>query len=232
LKYLIINADDFGYTRGVNRGVREAHEHGPLRSAGLMVNTPGTTEAVEMARSMPHLSLGLHVNFTNEAQRLFDLDDPEACRVELRRQFDRFVDLVGRLPTHIDSHQHVHRDSRRLPLFRELAEEHGIPLRERPPVKYLGGFYAQWEYGVSEPDKVSFEALSRMIRTEVEDGITEVACHPGYVDPEADLVYHKEREIEVETLCDSRLRPLLEEESIRLISYDDVPEILREASDH
>ncbi len=224
MKYLIINADDFGYTRGVNRGVRETHERGLLTSAGLMVNTPATEEAVEMAKGMPRLSLGLHVNFTNEAQRLFDLDDSVACRVELRRQFDRFVELVGRLPSHLDSHQHVHRDSRRLPHFRELAEEHAIPLRENGPVVYLGGFYGQWEYGVSSPDKVGFEAIEAIVRLEVGPGVTELACHPGYVDPEADLVYHSEREIEVATLCDTRLPRLLDEEGIRLISYCELPE--------
>jgi chitin disaccharide deacetylase len=226
LKHLIINADDFGYTRGVNRGVREVYDRGTLTSAGLMVNTPGTAEAVTMARDMPRLSLGLHVNFTNEAQRLFDLDDSAACRVELRRQLDRFVELVGRLPSHVDSHQHVHRDSRRLLHFRELAREHGLPLREEPPVVYLGGFYGQWEYGVSSPEKVGFDAIATIIRREVEDGVTELACHPGYAEPEASLVYDSEREIEVSTLCDPRLPQLLEEAGIRLISYDELPRVL------
>lgn len=224
MKYLIINADDFGYTRGVNRGVREAHERGLLTSAGLMVNTPGTGEAVEMARDMPRLSLGLHVNFTNEAQRLFDFDDPAICRVELQRQFDRFVELLGRLPSHLDSHQHVHRDSRRLPFFRELAAAHGVPLRDDGPVVYVGGFYGQWEYGVSSPDKVGFSAIERIVRLEVGPGITELACHPGYVDGGAELVYNTEREIEVATLCDPRLPRLLDEEGIRLISYRELPE--------
>jgi chitin disaccharide deacetylase len=226
LKYLIINADDFGYTRGVNRGVLEAHERGLLTSAGLMVNTGATAEAVEMAGNMPGLSLGLHVNFTNEAQRLFDIDDAAACRVELLRQFDRFVELVGRIPSHLDSHQHVHRDTRRLPHFRELAEEHGIPLRENGPVVYLGGFYGQWEYGVSSPDKVGFEAIEQIVRLEVGHGVTELACHPGYVDLDVDLVYHSEREIEVATLCDARLPRLLDEEGVRLISYHQLPEAL------
>jgi len=231
MKELIINADDFGYTRGVNRGIREAHERGPLTSTSLMVNAPATAEAVAIARDLPRLSLGIHVNFTNEAQRLFDIDDPVACGVELRRQFDQFVAMVGRLPSHMDSHQHVHRDPRRLSGFRALAEEHHIPFRDDAPVVYLGSFYGQWEYGVSSPDKVGFEAIAALIREKVRDGITELACHPGYVDPEADLVYHSEREIEVSTLCDPRLRQLIEEEGIQLIGYRDLPRAVAALAD-
>ncbi|MGH7420859.1 MAG: ChbG/HpnK family deacetylase, partial [Candidatus Rokuibacteriota bacterium] len=151
MKFLIINADDFGYGGGVNRAIALLHDRGVVTSAGLMVNTPSTAEAVALAAARPRLSLGLHVNFTNEAQRLVDFDDPEVCRRELRRQFDHFVALTGRPPTHLDSHQHVHRREDCEPTFLELAEEHGLPLRERPPVTFKGGFYGQWEYGVSEP---------------------------------------------------------------------------------
>jgi predicted glycoside hydrolase/deacetylase ChbG (UPF0249 family) len=226
VKLLIVNADDFGYGHGVNRGVAEAHDRGVVTSAGLMVNTPGTAEAVRMAAERPALSLGLHVNFTNEAQRLVEFDDPVICRSELRRQFDRFVALTGRLPTHIDSHQHVHRDGRRLPHFEELAAEHGLPLRDHPPVTYKGGFYAQWEYGVSDPSKVSLEALEGMLRREVRDGVTELGCHPGYYDPDAQFVYHREREDELRTLCAPEVRAILDEEGIRLISYHQLAESL------
>ena len=74
MKFLIINADDFGYGCGVNRAVALLHDQGVVTSAGLMVNTPGTVEAVALASTRPRLSLGLHVNFTNEAQRLVEFE--------------------------------------------------------------------------------------------------------------------------------------------------------------
>jgi predicted glycoside hydrolase/deacetylase ChbG (UPF0249 family) len=225
---LIVNADDFGYSRGVNRGILEAHEHGVVTSVGLMVNTPATDEAVGLAASHPALSLGLHVNFTNEAQRLVEFDDPAVCRAELRRQVDRFVALVGRLPTHLDSHQHVHRDPRRLSHFQELAGELDLPLRESSAVVYKGGFYAQWEYGVSDPSKVSLDALVGMLRHEVFDGVTELGCHPGYYDPAAEFVYHHDRELELASLCAPGVRDVLREEGIRLISYHQLSEALAE----
>lgn len=219
MKFLIINADDFGYGGGVNRAIAQLHDRGVVTSAGLMVNTPSTAEAVALAAARPRLSLGLHVNFTNEAQRLVDFDDPEVCRRELRRQFDHFVALTGRPPTHLDSHQHVHRREDCEPTFLELAEEHGLPLRERPPVTFKGGFYGQWEYGVSEPAKVSFEALTRILSTEVTRGIYELAVHPGYHDADATWVYHEDRQRELETLSDPRVPGLLRDLGVQLISY-------------
>jgi len=79
MKFLIINADDFGYGAGVNRAIVLLHDQGVVTSAALMVNTPGTAEAVALASTRPRLALGLHVNFTNEAERRFleRLEDPE-----------------------------------------------------------------------------------------------------------------------------------------------------------
>ena len=134
-----------------------------------------------------------------------DLESPRAIRAELRGQFERYLDLLGALPTHVDSHQHIHRDRRVRPFFEELADEHSLPLRDRPPVVFKGGFYGQWEYGVSDRAKVSLPALERILRQELTEGIYEMSCHPGFVDPEFECVYHQDREWELETLCDPRL---------------------------
>ena len=222
MRYLIVNADDFGYGAAINRGIAHSIDHGVVTSAGLMVNTPGTEEAVRMAAERKALSLGLHVNFTNEAHRLVEFDDPELCDAELRRQFDRFVELVGRPPTHIDGHQHVHRFCPAI--FRALAEEHGVPLREQPPVVFKGGFYAQWQYGVSEPSKVGLGTLAHILRSEIVDGVYELAVHPGYSDPAVHYVYDHDRELELATLCDPAVPKIIRDEGIRLISYHDLPE--------
>lgn len=219
MRFLIVNADDFGYGPAINRGIAEAHDRGVLTSASLMVNTPGTDEAVRMAAVRPALSLGLHVNVTNEAQRLVEFDEPETCRAELRRQFERFVALVGRKPTHLDSHQHVHRRRPCLPRFLELARAEGLPLRDQPPVTFKGGFYAQWEYGVSNATKVSYDALHGILSRELKDGIYELAVHPGFHDPEVEYTYHRDRELELQTLCDPRVRGLIVDLGIRPISY-------------
>lgn len=231
MKFLIVNADDFGYGAAVNRGIVEAIDRGVVTSVGLMVNTPGTAEAVAFARARPHVSVGLHTNFTNEAQRLVEFDDPPVCRAALREQFERFCDLLGRKPTHLDSHQHVHRRRPCNPSFLELAREHGIPLRDQAPVTFKGGFYGQWEYGVSDPSKVSYEALERILAHELDRGVYELACHPGYFDPEAEYVYHRDRENELRTLTDPRTRALIQRLGLRHISYHELPDAVRGLAD-
>ena len=231
-KYVIFNADDFGYSGGINRGIVEAHERGVVTSATLVVNGPSTEEAVALAKSHPGLSVGLHINFTNEAQRLIDLESSDECRDELRRQYARFLELMGTKPTHLDSHQHVHRHWMRRPLFEELAREVGLPMRDLPPVTFKGGFYAQWEYGVSTPEKVSVDALLRILSREIDEGVYEMSCHPGYYDPALEAVYHRDREHELATLTDPRLRGLIEALGIRIISYRDLAAITEPARGH
>ncbi len=221
MKFCIFNADDFGYGHAVNRGIVEAHTRGVVTATTMVVNGIAVDEAVRLARELPGLSVGLHVNFTNEAERLFDFADLGLVRRELRRQFDVFCQRMGRKPAHIDSHQHVHREPERRCIFQELAREQRIPLRDELPVIFKGGFYAQWEYGKGDPDKVGVPALSWLLKNEVHHGgIYEWSCHPGYFDPAVSYVYHREREWELETLCAPAIRQLLALEGIEVINYD------------
>ena len=183
------------------------------------------------ARERPRLSVGLHVNFTNEAQRLVEFDDPLTCRAELRRQFDLFCELMGRLPTHLDSHQHVHRDRRRRPFFRELAREHGIPLRDSSPVVFKGGFYGQWEYGVSDPAKVSYEALDDASwRNELTGGHLRAGRATRATSTRSSRwSTTATASSSSATLCDPRLPGFLDEHGITLIGFGDLPAVLARA---
>jgi chitin disaccharide deacetylase len=227
VKFVIFNADDFGYGKQVTRGIVDAHRNGVVTATTMVVNGEAAHEAAELAMGLPGLSVGLHANFTNEATSWFDIENEALVRDELQRQFDRFVELMGRKPAHLDSHQHVHRARGRRPIFRALARAHGLPLRDEPPVVFRGGFYGQWEYRVFDPSKVSAEALGRMLREEVHHGmIYEISCHPGYFDPEREYVYHLERESELRTLCDPRVRDVLREQRIEVINYDLLPAVI------
>ena len=129
-KWLIVNADDFGASAGVNRGIIEAHARGIVTSASFMVTGRAAAEAVELARDHPDLALGLHWDVGGEDERDFDLRDHAAVRDEFRRQLECFHDMLGRPPTHLDSHRHAHREIRKL--FQELVEPLGVPLRAMP----------------------------------------------------------------------------------------------------
>src|ERR1041384_5283397 len=117
-KYLIVNADDFGLSDGVNRGIIEAFERGIVTSASLMVRQPAAAAAATDAASHPKLSVGLHLDlgewvFQNgEWVILYSVvatDDPKAVGAETSHQLSQFRRLMGRNPTPLDSHQHVHR---------------------------------------------------------------------------------------------------------------------------
>lgn len=214
---LIVNADDLGLSAGVNEAIEECHVHGIVTSASLLVDGAAAEDAAARAREHDRLSVGLHWN--GDA---VDLDDADAVRAELARQLDRFEELVGAGPSHLDSHHHVHRDERLIGPFRELITPLGLPLRGEGRVDVVGGFYAQWEQGITNLEYVSVPFLERLLRDEVRAPWTELSCHPGYVSPDLRSSYSAEREVEVRTLTDPRLPGLLAELGIVLASYRDL----------
>src|SRR5439155_23833442 len=114
----VVNADDFGLSPAVNRGIARAHDHGIVTSASLLVRSPAAPGAARLAAQRRRLAVGLHVDL-GEWQRsdgtwvavyeVVDTADPVAVRAEIANQLQRFRWLTGHDPTHLDSHQHVHR---------------------------------------------------------------------------------------------------------------------------
>jgi predicted glycoside hydrolase/deacetylase ChbG (UPF0249 family) len=226
-RYLIVNADDFGQSAGVNRGIFQAHEHGIVTSASLMVRWPAAAEAATYSRQHPRLSLGIHVDLGEWAYReetwvpvyeVVPVDDIEAVKNEVTRQLASFRRLVGKDPTHIDSHQHVHlREPARSALVDVSCELH-VPLRHLTPgVHYCGNFYGQTAEGYPFPDAISVEGLLKIL-TALPIGFTELGCHPG-AGNDLNTMYRNERERELETLCDSRVRATIKNQEIELRSF-------------
>ena len=146
---LIINADDYGLSRGANSGIIEAAETGVVTSASMIVNLPGFDDAVARARSLPSLSLGLHLNLTTgkpltaahsltrrKTGQFYPLPllvarasvgrvDSRDVAQECAAQIDRMVD-AGVFPTHLDSHRHVHAHPALWPAVFETASSRGI----------------------------------------------------------------------------------------------------------
>jgi predicted glycoside hydrolase/deacetylase ChbG (UPF0249 family) len=214
-RHLIVNADDFGASVGVNRGIVEAHRDGIVTSTSLMVARSAARVAAELAHANPDLSVGLHFEHPDGPE----LVDRPAARAALERQLERFRSLIGRDPTHLDSHHHVHRDSPLRECFTELGATLSVPVRDVSPVVYIGGFYAQWEWQVTELHYVSVEFLQQILRTEVTADWTELGCHPGYLSEGFQSVYLSEREAELRTLTDPRIRETLAELEIELAGY-------------
>jgi chitin disaccharide deacetylase len=217
---LVVNADDFGASEGVNRGIIHTHVHGIVTSTSLMVTGPAREQAAQLAREHPELGVGLHWDLDDERVAL---EDAPAVRDELARQLEAFETLLGGPPTHLDSHHHVHRRPEVWPVAQELAAPLGVPLREDGWVRYVGGFYGQWEWQVTDLEHVRPEFLIWILRNEVDEGWTEIGCHPGFATGDFRSVYLAEREVEVETLTDPRVRAEIEALGVRLASYADLP---------
>jgi predicted glycoside hydrolase/deacetylase ChbG (UPF0249 family) len=217
MKWLIVTGDDFGMSRGINRGVVQAHRDGILTSTSLLVNRPASEEAVALGRECPTLSLGLHLEL--------DANDPERVPAELERQLARFQELVDSGPTHVDSHHDVHHDPRVLPHLLAWARRAGVPVRGHSETRHLQKFYGQWG-GETHLEQIGVDGLLRLLDAEIREGVTELTCHPGYVEPGLSSSYAAEREVELRTLCDRRVREAILGREIRLIGFRDLPTIL------
>jgi len=229
-KYLIVNGDDFGLSPGVNRGIIEAAEHGILTSASLMVRQPAAAEAAAYARKNPKISVGLHLDLGEWVCKNYEwvplysvvaTHDSTAVAGEIWHQFAQFQHLLERPPSHIDSHQHVHREYPVLAIITSLAERLGVPLREQTPgIRYCGDFYGQTGEGETLTDVLSVEGLKKILSS-LPEGVTELGCHPGY-DDGLSTAYRSERALETKVLCDPQIRAALISLEIELCSFNDV----------
>jgi len=155
-RHLVINADDLGFAPGVNRGIVEAHRHGVLTSASMMVNTPAFAEAVELVRrDAPRLGVGLHLNLVQgkPLSAAPSLVDPSSgCfhtlevlarralagqvdAADVRRECDAqlaALSAAGIEATHLDSHRHAHAMPGILPAVAAAARDAGVRVVRRP----------------------------------------------------------------------------------------------------
>jgi chitin disaccharide deacetylase len=230
MRVLIVNADDFGLSAGVNRGIARAHDEGIVTSTSAMVRRDAIEEAAQLARERPRLAVGLHLDLSewvyhdDEWVPLYEVvvaEDREAVEAEVAAQLAGFVSVFGRQPTHLDSHQHQHVEDPVRSVLVETGERLGIPVRGcTPGVEYRGDFYGQTGRGEPFPEAITVDALLRLLSS-LPDGITELGCHPA---AEADdgSNYSSERPLELEVLCDSRVKASIHEGGIELRSFADV----------
>jgi predicted glycoside hydrolase/deacetylase ChbG (UPF0249 family) len=222
---LIVNADDFGLSAAVNAGILEAHERGIVTSTSMMVRKPAAREAASLAAPHASLAIGLHLDLgqwdyeAGEWKVAYENcppDDPAAVDAECRAQLAAFRDLLGRDPTHLDSHQHAHEHEPATSVATTLAAELGAPLRGRL-VRYEGGFYGQSGKGEPYPEGIAVTHLMELIAG-LEPGWTEFGCHPG-IGVAAESSYAAEREVEVGALCDPLVMEAIDREGVRLRSF-------------
>jgi predicted glycoside hydrolase/deacetylase ChbG (UPF0249 family) len=243
---LIVNADDFGLTDGVSRGILEAHRAGIVTSTTVIVNRPINSVLIDELLAS-RLGVGLHLNLTLGspvsspkrvpslvgAEGMFIRDPREVAlrahrdeaRIELGTQIDAFRKLIGRFPTHLDTHHHVGTQPPILELVLDFAAAIKIPVRSqndvvrtaarrrklRTPDHFVGDAGA-------EPYWTSDRVLEQLAL--LSGGATEFMTHPGrYDDDLAYSRYGRQREAELAGLTEPRAVELIARESIRLAHF-------------
>ena len=250
MRRLIVNADDFGRARGVNAGVLRAHRDGIVTAATLMVTTPGTDDAARVARAAPSLDVGVHLTLTYGRP----ISDPatvpslvqrdgsfprvpgaflgtsrakrDEAAIEYRAQFARAQELIGRSPTHLDTHHWLHDDPTLEWAIVAVARETGAAVRphddaQRDRLRAAGiKTVDHYRRDFQHEGHVDLATLERIL-ADLGDGVTELGCHPGEPDPELERTstYAALRVTELATLTDPRTKAAIARAGITLVDY-------------
>jgi predicted glycoside hydrolase/deacetylase ChbG (UPF0249 family) len=139
VRKLVVNADDFGFTRDVNQGIVEAHRDGILTATTLMATGAAFDDAVRLAKENPSLDIGCHLVLVGSAPFPASVAQLTAAitlgriRIydELSAQVRAIMD-VGLQPSHLDTHKHTHLLPPVLDALARISQDFGIPWVRRP----------------------------------------------------------------------------------------------------
>lgn len=233
MKKLIVNADDFGLTQGVNEGIIKAFQNGILTSTTIMINQPFVEHAYELWRENKGLGLGQHLTLDKgkaltgissitdkdgnllKVTELLECGKEEDFYKEISAQLERYREIFGCLPTHFDSHHHIHiRNPRAKKAIDRLSKETGI--RYRVNENMIGSFYGE---------KATIENMIELLNSKAEENLEyiELMSHPGMVDKELleTSSYNFFRESELEILTSQEVKKFVNSK-FQLISFADL----------
>ncbi len=235
---LIINADDLGYDPAVNEGIFTAMRNGVVSSATLIVNSPHSQDAAGKAEDE---AIGLHLNLARfapvwtgfpaellQANQLSEALAPklssEVVEKETLAQLDRFESLLGRPPTHIDVHKHLHTNASVLEGVRAAAAARSLPVRainELMRRALRSGGLKTPDHFIGDVGSQAFWTLARLRQAleQLPTGVTELMCHPGFAPTMMRSGYAVQREVELETFIHPSARSLLDRFEISVADF-------------
>jgi predicted glycoside hydrolase/deacetylase ChbG (UPF0249 family) len=246
MSYLIVNADDFGWTKGINTGIIQAHRDGIVSSTTVMMNMPYAFEAVRYSNEYPNLGFGVHLVLSDGKplgsnyktltcnDGFFKPDfikvpsfDPWEVQTEWSLQIEAFLSM-GIKPTHFDSHMHIHRRKELKDVVFFLQKKYKLPVRHifnyrTKGIKKCAGFNKDFY-----KQNVSFDTIVKAVQYLKERVALEIMCHPAHACEQLNNVspYNILREKELQVLCDKRLKAILQQYKVQLVNYGTIPETI------
>lgn len=230
MKHLIVNADDFGLTRGVSEGILAAHRHGIVTSTTVLVNRPIDRDLLDRLRASG-MSVGLHVNltlgaplttapsltgsdkrFVRDARQAAARARPGEVEREVEAQILAFARMLGSMPTHLDTHHHVGLWPPVDRIVLEVARRRGLPVRSqnelaRAMARAAGLRTPDHFFGESGPDAYWTIARTLGHLRRLPPGTSEFMAHPGWFDDDlAYSRYGRQRETELAALASPAAR--------------------------
>jgi predicted glycoside hydrolase/deacetylase ChbG (UPF0249 family) len=243
---LIVNADDFGLTGGVSRGILEAYRTGIVTSTTVIVNRPIHPALVEELLAS-RLGVGLHLNLTlgspvsdpgrvpslvgvqgtfmRDPREVASRASKDEARIELGTQIDVFRKLTGRFPTHLDTHHHVGCHQPILDLVLDFAAAIKVPVRSQDDQVRTAARRKKLrtpDHFVGDAGAEPYWTADRVLDqlASLPAGVTEAMTHPGRYDEDlAGSRYGRQRDVELTGLTDPRARETIEREGIRLAHF-------------
>lgn len=237
---LIINADDFGYSEGVNAGIISAHKKGIVTSTTIMSNMPAYEDGIKLLRENKTLKCGVHLtmscykpllkthktivdengNFYRRVsnENLKNMDKEEIYN-EFCAQIDKVIESKIEID-HIDSHHHIHTLEGLKDVMEKILDKYNLPIR--------GGFeydakFDNTVYLIDSfySDRIDESYFKDNINEIKEYEIADIMCHPAFVDDFllSSTSYAIQREKEHDILISDEIKSFLKDNNILLTNY-------------
>lgn len=237
---LIVNADDFGLSKGSNYGIYEAHINGIVTSTTLMVTMPAVLHAKRLAEKAPKLAIGLHLNIAlgkplTSCKTLVkpcgnfykpkdkpnqDLFSEEEIYNEFLAQYELFLEIMKRKPTHIDSHLYTHQVYKKAKnAALRLAKEKNIAIRSFNYDNYQAPIFLDWfKYRENKDLKQTF--IQEFNKLE-QNKTYELMVHPAFLD---EFILNKSsynlgRLIELDVLTCKETKRMIDDRKVELTNF-------------
>ena len=210
MKYLIINGDDFGYSKIFNIEILRLLKNGLISSTTVMVNwindeqIEQINELIEL-NQFHNISVGLHLEF-------FD----DNFKLEIEKQYGNFFSIFKFTPSHIDLHKSTYLKEA-YPVIMEFCKEKNIPCRNHK-IGVVNVIKTQNK--VLNGTNLSFDELKDVIENFTDSDSYEILFHPGKYDSNCKSSLNEQREDDVKKI--EEINPFLKENNIKLISFNEL----------